>query len=60
MEAGEIPKDFGLVGKMVQDICYNNAKDILDFDSNSPILYRMGEKFPVLYYSEELSRFTVI
>lgn len=25
METGEIPMDFDLVGKMVQDICYNNA-----------------------------------
>ena len=31
MEAGEIPKDFGLVGKMVQDICYNNAKRYFGF-----------------------------
>lgn len=31
MEAGEIPKDFCLVGKMVQDICYNNAKRYFGF-----------------------------
>ncbi len=29
LEAGEIPNDFGLVGKMVADICYQNAKDFL-------------------------------
>ncbi len=34
MDNGEIPKDFGLVGKMVQDICYNNAANF----------FRLGEK----------------
>lgn len=27
MEAGELPKDFALFGSMIQDICYNNARD---------------------------------
>lgn len=31
MERGEIPVDFDLVGKIVQDICYNNAKDYFNF-----------------------------
>ncbi len=29
MENGEIPSDFDLVGKMVKDICYNNARNYL-------------------------------
>ncbi len=33
MEEGEIPMDFDMVGKVVQDICYNNAKNY----------FRMGE-----------------
>jgi glucuronate isomerase len=32
MEAGLIPEDYDLVGKMVQDISYNNAKDYFGFD----------------------------
>jgi glucuronate isomerase len=31
MENGEIPADFDLVGKMVEDICYNNAKSFFTF-----------------------------
>lgn len=31
MEDGEIPPDFGLVGKMVEDICYNNAANYFKF-----------------------------
>nr|MDA3817003.1 glucuronate isomerase [Prolixibacteraceae bacterium] len=31
MENGEIPKDFGLVGQIVQDISYNNAKEYFKF-----------------------------
>jgi glucuronate isomerase len=27
MESGEIPADFDTFGGMVQDICYNNAKN---------------------------------
>ena len=32
MEKGLIPTDYDLVGKMVQDISYNNAKDYFGFD----------------------------
>jgi glucuronate isomerase len=28
---GEIPKDMRLLGKVVQDISYNNAKEYFDF-----------------------------
>ncbi|MFB6341035.1 glucuronate isomerase [Saccharicrinis sp. FJH62] len=31
MEKGEIPADFDLVGSIVQDICYNNAKEYFPF-----------------------------
>ncbi len=31
MEKGELPNDMALVGKMVEDICYNNAKSYLGF-----------------------------
>ncbi|HKM93314.1 MAG TPA: glucuronate isomerase [Prolixibacteraceae bacterium] len=31
MENGEIPNDFGLVGGIVQDISYNNAKNYFNF-----------------------------
>ncbi|MFC0877499.1 glucuronate isomerase [Saccharicrinis sp. FJH2] len=31
MEKGEIPTDFDLVGSIVQDICYNNAKEYFPF-----------------------------
>jgi glucuronate isomerase len=31
MENGEIPDDFDLVGGIVQDICYNNAKEYFKF-----------------------------
>ncbi|MFC2087589.1 glucuronate isomerase [Bacteroidota bacterium] len=31
MEAGELPDDFELIGKIVQDICYYNAKEYFGF-----------------------------
>ncbi|MDO1513816.1 glucuronate isomerase [Maribacter confluentis] len=31
MQNGELPKDFDLVGGIVQDICYNNAKEYFNF-----------------------------
>ncbi|MDR0520503.1 MAG: glucuronate isomerase [Planctomycetaceae bacterium] len=31
MEAGLLPGDFGMIGKLVQDICYNNAKNYFGF-----------------------------
>mgnify|MGYP000303677426 FL=1 len=31
MEKGLIPNDISLVGKMVQDISYNNAKEYFKF-----------------------------
>ncbi|MEP2026158.1 glucuronate isomerase, partial [Reichenbachiella sp.] len=31
VENGEIPHDMDLLGKMVEDICYNNAKNYFDF-----------------------------
>jgi len=31
MERGELPQDFDLVGKIIQDICYNNAKEYFNF-----------------------------
>ena len=31
MERGELPQDFELVGKIIQDICYNNAKEYFNF-----------------------------
>ena len=31
MERGELPEDFELVGKIIQDICYNNAKEYFRF-----------------------------
>jgi glucuronate isomerase len=31
MEAGLLPNDFGLVGGMVEDICYRNAKSYFSF-----------------------------
>ncbi|NQY09564.1 MAG: glucuronate isomerase [Flavobacteriales bacterium] len=31
VENGELPNDMELLGKMVQDICYNNAKEYFDF-----------------------------
>lgn len=30
IKKGLIPNDIGFVGKMIQDICYNNAKDYFD------------------------------
>ncbi|TWF39803.1 D-glucuronate isomerase [Chitinophaga polysaccharea] len=32
MEKGEIPADFQLVGSMVQDVCYNNAKSYFGWE----------------------------
>ena len=32
MESGEIPKDFGLVGPMVRNICYGNAARFFGFE----------------------------
>ena len=32
MQAGMIPDDYELVGKMIQDICYNNARNYFGFD----------------------------
>ena len=32
MRTGLLPNDFDLIGKMVQDICYNNAKNYFGFD----------------------------
>lgn len=32
MEKGLIPRDFALVGAMVEDICYNNAAEYFGFD----------------------------
>ncbi len=31
MERGEIPLDFDLVGNIIQDVCYNNAKNYFNF-----------------------------
>jgi glucuronate isomerase len=31
MERGELPQDFELVGEIVQNICYNNAKEYFNF-----------------------------
>lgn len=31
MQRGELPQDFDLVGKIIQDICYNNAKEYFKF-----------------------------
>ena len=31
MQKGELPQDFDLVGKIIQDICYNNAKEYFNF-----------------------------
>lgn len=31
MERGELPQDFDLVGKIIQDISYNNAKEYFNF-----------------------------
>ena len=35
MQAGLLPNDFDLIGRMVQDICYYNAKQYFDFDGIS-------------------------
>jgi glucuronate isomerase len=31
IESGELPQDLDLVGKVVSDICYNNAKEYFTF-----------------------------
>ncbi len=31
MDKGELPTDFSLIGKIVQDICYNNVKQYFNF-----------------------------
>jgi glucuronate isomerase len=35
MESGLLPRDMKLVGEMVKDICYRNAKRYFDFDGKS-------------------------
>ena len=35
MEGGLLPNDFDMIGKMVQDICYYNAKNYFGFDKTS-------------------------
>ena len=35
MQAGLLPNDFDMIGKIVQDICYNNAKNYFGFDETS-------------------------
>jgi glucuronate isomerase len=34
VENGELPGDIKWLGKMVQDICYNNAKTYFKFEDN--------------------------
>jgi glucuronate isomerase len=34
VEAGRLPENVGLLGKMVQDISYNNAHDYFGFFEN--------------------------
>lgn len=36
MAAGRIPRDFGLIGGMIRDICYNNAARYFGFDVPLP------------------------
>ena len=38
MEAGELPSDPALIGRMVEEICFTNARDFFNFDlpPNSP------------------------
>jgi glucuronate isomerase len=31
MEAGTLPRDMELVGGMVEDVCYRNAREYFDF-----------------------------
>ena len=31
IESGELPNDIKWIGKIVEDICYNNAKDFFNF-----------------------------
>jgi len=35
MQLGELPKDMDLVGSMVKDICYTNAKNYFDFQRSN-------------------------
>ena len=30
---GQVPEDYDYLGQMVQDICYNNAREYFQFDS---------------------------
>jgi glucuronate isomerase len=32
IDKGELPNDLELIGNIVQDICYNNAKNYFDID----------------------------
>jgi glucuronate isomerase len=32
MEAGELPEDYGLVGGMIRNICYSNARNYLGLE----------------------------
>ena len=32
VEKGELPTDMGLLGKMIEDICFNNARDYFDIE----------------------------
>jgi glucuronate isomerase len=32
VETGEVPRDMPLLGKMVEDICFNNAKNYFAMD----------------------------
>jgi glucuronate isomerase len=36
VEAGELPKDEGLLGPMIRNICYTNAREYLNFPKRSP------------------------
>ena len=35
IEKGELPNDMGLIGNLVKDICYGNAKEYFNFQPNS-------------------------
>jgi len=36
MATGQLPNDFDMIGKLVQDICYYNAKNYFGFDLPEP------------------------
>jgi len=40
MRTGLLPNDFTMIGKMVQDICYYNAKNYFGFDAGFPASVR--------------------